>query len=109
MLQRFWQEEEGVTISIEFLLITTLTSCAVIVGWDAIRSAVLTELADVGAAVASLNQSYSFSGITGHHAQCSGSVYTDVRDTCDVCDQTPGGQALCIEICNVPATKESGE
>jgi hypothetical protein len=109
MLRKFWAGEEGFLVSIEYLIIATLLICATVVGWDAVRSAVVSELADVGQAVGDLNQSYSFSGLAGHHATCAGSVFTDAQDPCDDCVSNTGTDAnRCVTICSVAANAHSG-
>ncbi len=83
VLQRLWLEEGGFVISTEAIVILTMLICATVVGWQAVRVAVVEELADIADAIAALDQSYSFAGFQGHAASCSGSFYSDNRDFCD--------------------------
>jgi hypothetical protein len=100
LVKRLWTEDAGFVISTEAIIILTMLICAAIVGWQSIREAVVAELADIGDAIAALDQSYSFSGFTGHSASCSGSFFADNRDFCDDgdCIQTDGGFGRCIVL-----------
>jgi hypothetical protein len=64
------------------------------------------ELGDVAGAFSQLNQSYSFSGITGHHSSTAGSSFADLTDDCDTLTDTAGGGANCIDVCGVAASAE---
>jgi Flp pilus assembly pilin Flp len=61
-----WRDEQGFVVSTELVLVATLLVLAMVVGLQSVRDAVLAELADVAFAIGSLNQSYSFAGVTGH-------------------------------------------
>ena len=108
VLQRLWSEDTGFIISTEAIIILTMLICAAVVGWQSIRVALVAELADIGDAIAALDQSYSFSGFTGHAATCSGSFFSDNRDFCDDvdCIQVDGGFGRCIVL--VDPVKEDG-
>ena len=86
------RKQEGFVVSAELIFIVTILVIGLIVGWVAIRNAVVFELHDVAEAVGSLDQSYVFSGtngLTGVVAATSGSVFTDAIDT-----TTAGDNAL---------------
>ena len=85
---------------------TTLLVLAMIVGLQSVRDAVLAELADVASAIGSLNQSFSFCGVTGHCSSVAGSVFIDVLDFCDEVDAAAGGFNQCVSI--IPPEAESG-
>ena len=109
MLKKLWNDEAGAIVAAELILVVTIMVCGLVVGLTAVRDAVVTELADVGAAIGSLNQSYSFSGVDGHHAACTGSFFTDGLDTCDdTCAQPAGANSRCVVICATPAAHEGG-
>ena len=66
---------------------------------------------NVGGAIASVSQSYSFTGAAGHHASSNGSIYSDNVDTCDdLAAQPAGANARCVIICGPPTfpTQEDG-
>ena len=106
LLRRLWNDEAGFVISTELVLVATLLVLAMIVGLQSVRDAVLAELADVASAIGSLNQSYSFAGVTGHASSVAGSVFTDVIDFCDEADTASGGFNQCVSV--IPASAESG-
>lgn len=100
VLSRLWSEDAGFVISTEAIIILTMLICAAVVGWQSVREAIVAELADIGDAIASLDQSYSFAGFTGHSASCSGSFFDDNRDFCDSTTntQTAGSFGRCIVL-----------
>ena len=83
VLHRLWAEDGGFVISTEAIVILTMIICATVVGWQAVREAVVSELADIGAAIAAIDQSYSYAGFEGHSAACHGSFFDDGPDFCD--------------------------
>lgn len=98
MFQQFWNDENGFVVSTELVLIATVLVLGMIVGLTTLRDQVIAELADVAAAFSNSNQSYSFSGITGHSSSTSGSLFNDNTDFCDLDAQTGGSFAHCILI-----------
>ena len=85
------QDEAGFIVSAELVLVATLLVIGMIVGLSEIQHAVVAELNDVGDAIGSLNQSYTFSGFSkrkqGKHGRFSartvGSAFHDSADECD--------------------------
>ncbi len=98
MLKRFWNEETGALISAEFVLVATILVIGVVTGLSTVRNAVVTELADVAAAIGAVDQTYSFGGTTGHHSYTHSSRFNDRLDACDA-PGTTGGASQCVEIC----------
>jgi len=80
---RLWNEDCGAIVSAEIMLIGTILVLGVIVGLKSVRDSVVTELADVAQAIANVNQSYSYSGVTGHDASSGGGSFGDAMDFCD--------------------------
>src|SRR5207253_2487075 len=66
MLQRLWSDEAGFIVSSELVLIASIAVIGLIAGLTTVRDQVVSELADVANAIGNLNQSYSYSGLTGH-------------------------------------------
>ncbi len=104
MLNKLWNDESGVIISAELVLVLTICVLGVIVGLSSVVVAVNEELQDVAHAIGSLNQSFGFTGFTGCKkggnpiSYTYGSVNTDGVDDCDCsssCDMiapgTPNG------------------
>lgn len=108
VLTQLWQDDSGFVVSAELVLIATILVIGMIVGLATVRDQVVQELGDFGLAIGQLNQSYSFSGITGHTSSTAGSQFIDLTDLCDdfVLDDSAGGPPACIAIVN--ATFEQG-
>jgi hypothetical protein len=107
MLKRLWNDEAGFIVSAELVLIATILVIGMIVGLVSVRDQVVQELADVAGAIAELNQSYSFSGITGHTSATAGSEFADETDFCDELqpDDPTGGAPVCVNV-TVTQTEE---
>lgn len=99
-LVRLWNEEAGAIISAEIMLVATILVLGVIVGLKSVRDSAVTELADVGQAISNINQSYCFSGVTGHGAHGGGSGhFQDSGDFCDTNGTPYGGQeSKCVSV-----------
>lgn len=82
-LSLLWTDDVGAVVSSELVLVLTILVLGMIVGLTTLRDQVVQELGDIASAVASTNQSFSFSGITGHHASTAGSIFDDTSDDCD--------------------------
>jgi hypothetical protein len=98
MLHQLLNDESGVIISAELVLVLTIAVLAMIVGLSELAVAVNTELNDISNAIGALNQSY---GYTGFHAwgNCklksfyAGTTFVDMVDDCDTnttCDLVCG-------------------
>ncbi|WP_299468645.1 hypothetical protein [uncultured Gimesia sp.] len=98
MFQQLWSDENGFVVSAELVLIATVLVLGMIVGLTTLRDQVIAELADVAAAFSNSNQSYSFSGITGHSSSTAGSIFDDNTDFCDVDADPVGSDNHCISI-----------
>ena len=88
MLTQLWNDEAGFIVSAELVLVATILVIGCIVGLSECQHAIVTELNDVGEAIGSLNQSFTFSGFTKQdkcdvHAQTFGSKFKDSFDACD--------------------------
>ena len=76
-------DENGFIVSSELILIATILVIALVVGLQTVRDAVLQELGDVGAAIGSISQDYSYGAATGHASSINGSLYVDTEDFCE--------------------------
>jgi Flp pilus assembly pilin Flp len=102
MMKKLWNDEVGAVVSAELVLVITILGIGMITGLTSLRDGVITELADVGAAIGSVNQSYSIGGALAHSSSTAGSIYSDVVDFCD--GTTAGGSsARCLTITAVTA------
>ncbi len=101
MLKSLWNDENGVILSAELVLIGTILVLGMIVGLVELQCSIVAELSDLSSAFGNLDQSYQVSGFASYKGngkvkgRTHGAAYNDVADTCD-CDQN-----LAI-ICNDP-------
>ncbi len=93
MLKALWNDESGVILSAEIVLIGTILVLGMIVGMVELQCAVVAELSDLSSAFGNFNQSFQTSGfgsIKGYggwfKARTYGAAYRDFADMCD-CDQ----------------------
>lgn len=101
MFSRLWKEEAGAIVSAEIMLVASILVIGVIVGLKSVRDSVVTELADVAQALANVDQSYSYSGTSGHHAFTAGGSFSDLPDFCDQANATQAIQeSKCVSICS---------
>ena len=112
MLQQLWNDEAGVVVSAELVLIGTILVIGLMTGLSSLRDAVITELADVGAAIASLDQSYVLHGSTSHSASTANTFHFDLTDYCD--DGVTTTSERCLVICGgtfatQPGNNEQGQ
>ncbi len=100
MLKNFWNEEAGLIVSTEFVLVLTICILGTIVGLSSVVVAVNEELQDTAHAIGVLNQSFGFTGFAGCTKGANpisytfGAVNTDGIDDCDCntsCDMIAAG------------------
>lgn len=95
-MSQLWKDESAFVVSTELVVVSAILVLGMMVGLVSLRDQVIQELGDVGAAVAVLQQGYSWAGITGHTSEVAGSGFTDTNDFCDE-DPDPGPPALFTE------------
>lgn len=104
MLKKLWNDEAGFVVSTELILIATILVIGLIAGLTTVRDQVVQELGDTADAVSNINQSYSFSAVTGHSSSTAGS---DMVDQTDFCDEAANGgvanEPECLDV-NVAAS-----
>ncbi|MBM82999.1 MAG: branched-chain amino acid aminotransferase [Planctomycetaceae bacterium] len=83
LLTLFCHDEAGFVVSSELVLIVTIAVLALVVGLSELAFSINQELEDVGTAFGTVNQSYIYNGMEGHHALTAGSLNRDDRDFCD--------------------------
>ena len=106
-LQRhnLWNDDAGFVVSVELILISTITVIGLLAGLTSVRDGVVSELSDVAGAVQDLNQSYSYNGVVGHSSTNVGSNFTDSLDFCDSADDPSGAADNCITFDGAPANE----
>jgi Flp pilus assembly pilin Flp len=97
MLIKLWNDEAGAIVAAEIILVATILVIGIVTGLSSVRDAVIEELADVGAAIGSVNQSYLVGGSTSHSAQAAGSQFADQSDFCD--NGGAAGEVQCNSRC----------
>lgn len=98
MLKTFWNDEAGVIISAELVLVLTVAVLAMVVGLSEVAVAINTELNDISNAFGSINQSFSYTGFVSssngkQKSAFAGSSFIDSVDDCDTnttCDLVTG-------------------
>jgi hypothetical protein len=100
-MYRLWKEDAGAILSAEIMLVASILVIGVIAGLSSVRDSVVTELADVAQALANINQSYSYSGVSGHHVFTGGGQFIDNTDFCDIASLETFQSAKCVVICSV--------
>ena len=106
MFRRLWTDDAGFVVSAELVLVATILVIGMLVGLVSVRDQVIQELADFAAAITQMNQSYSFSGITGHTSSTAGTSFNDTADFCQgPYDDLPGEAAMCIEMAVFPESE----
>jgi hypothetical protein len=104
VLKTLWNDESGVILSAELVLVCTILVLGLLVGMVELQCAIVSELSDLSSAFGNLNQSYNQSGFGSSKgagqfaARTYGAAYTDRADTCD-CD------ANLTIVCNDPGEK----
>lgn len=84
VLKELWLNEEGYVLSTEMMLYGTVGVVGATTGLAAFRDAINSELGDLSRAIGSLDQSYCYSPVVGHHAYTAGSAFYDRADLPDV-------------------------
>jgi hypothetical protein len=105
MVKNFLNDEAGFIISAELILVSTILVIGLIVGLVELQASILHELNDLGEAIGSLNQSYSYAGTVTtkgvHNITTAGSAYGDLSDV-SCCDCNDGASLYCTN----PSIKE---
>ena len=98
MLTKLWNDETGAVLTVELLLICSIVGIGAITGLSTLRDALVTEMADVAAAVANFDQGFSVAGIDSPTGFSAGFEFIDQRDPGDVAGAPahPRGIIVCI-------------
>lgn len=89
-MKTLWNDESGVIVSAEIVLVGTILVLGVITGLVELQAAIVYELTDLSDAFGNVDQSFSTSGfrsqktaICDDKARTKGARYADVSDDCD--------------------------
>jgi len=77
LINRLWNDDAGYILSAESVFLVTITVLGLITGWVAIRNSVVSELTEVGNAIAALDQGYSFTGLSNCDSFTNGTAVSD--------------------------------
>lgn len=108
VLCKLWNDDAGVVLSSELVLILTILVIGMIAGLSALQISVVQELGDVAAAFGAISQSYSYGGVTSCCATTDGSFFDDLGDQCDVADTNSGSGGNAVDPCQVVAGISAG-
>ena len=104
LINRIWDEDEGV-LTFEWVLLVTLLTIGVVSGLAAARDAVIDELGDVAQAMMALDQSDTIDfplAVTVHTTSASGATDSSFIDATDFVDCArnglPVGQGAQLDI-----------
>lgn len=98
-VKRLWSEQDGAIVSAEIVLVASICVIGLIAGLTSLRDGVVTELADLGAAIGGISQSFSYGGVVGHCGSSAGGTFTDFLDFCDGTGGQVEQNSKCIAIC----------
>jgi Flp pilus assembly pilin Flp len=99
IISRLWSEQDGAIVSAEIMLVATILVIGMIVGLKSVRDAVVSELADVAQAFGNINQSFCYSGVSGHMAFTAGSEFVDLQDFSDGGNDANAQNSKCVNVC----------
>ena len=86
-MKKFINDESGVIISAELVLVLTIAVLAMVVGLSEVAVAVNTELNDLSNAIGALNQSYAVTGFIANDGKLKSYIFgSSFRDSVDDCD-----------------------
>ncbi len=95
MFKRFLKDDAGYVYILEVIIVATFLAILLIPAIGALRDATVAEIADLGDAVGTINQSYSVDGYSACSNVGYGSSYTDELDEITVAPaEVTGGQVL---------------
>jgi len=74
--KRFWHDERGAVLSTELILVSTIVALGMITGLKSLADNVNAELSNLGSAIHSVSQGYSFNGLAANGTSGSSPVAT---------------------------------
>ena len=101
MLMRLWRDEDGAIICAELVMVATVLVVGMMTGLTELRDAVITELSDMVAAVATVDQSITILGVTCHSSATGSTTFVDTQDPADTSGTAQATNCLIIN-CGSP-------
>ena len=99
MMSKLWKDEAGFLVSAELIFVATILVIGLVTGLVAVRNAVTSELTEVGLAIASVDQGYSYNGLSYCGSQSNGSAATDTAGTATRTAPAPAVSGINITVC----------
>jgi Flp pilus assembly pilin Flp len=99
MFSRLMKDEAGFVVSAELIFIATLLVIGLVAGWVAIRNTVVSELSEVAAAIGSVDQSYSFTGLSNCGGMTAGSQAIDTYTSIQLISVGAVGNDITVAVC----------
>jgi Flp pilus assembly pilin Flp len=94
MLKKLWKDEAGL-VTLEYLFAATIIVIGLTVGLVVLKNSINAELTELGDAITSLSQTYSFSGQAfGSCASTGGSAATDTNGDSDLTSVAAGASTF---------------
>jgi hypothetical protein len=100
LISRLWNDDNGFIVSAELVLVATIVVIGMITGLAAIRKDVTSELTEVGQAIAAIDQSYSYTGLTNCHSFTAGSSASDTYNSNASGTVAPGNANINVNPCS---------
>ena len=100
LISRLWNDDNGFIVSAELVLVATIVVIGMITGLAAIRKDVTSELTEVGQAIAAIDQSYSYSGLSNCHSSTAGAAVTDTYKSNQSGVFSPTAVSINVDPCN---------
>ncbi len=106
LLNALRQDEHGVILSTEIVIIGSLLVIGLITGLTCLQKSVNGELHDLAGAIGALDQTYSFSAHRkpGNAGQCCAYTAGSAYRNCENQDQKCGDIVGCVDNCQTPST-----
>jgi hypothetical protein len=96
MLRKLWNDETGVVITAELVVVSSIVVLGAITGLTTTRNAIITEMADFAAAVGTIDQSFSIGSVQGPNSFTAGTEFIDVQDPGDRFGAPPHPRGIVI-------------
>ncbi|MDA0833879.1 MAG: hypothetical protein O3A29_11395 [Planctomycetota bacterium] len=104
-IKKLWSDDAGFVVTSELVLVGTVLVIGLTVGMTSLRDQVVQELGDLAISIGSVNESYSYSGVTGHTSSVAGSIFEDGFDYCEEDSDPSTSGAACLRF-DFPAQPE---
>src|SRR6516225_5788669 len=100
LISRLWNDDNGFIVSAELVLVATIVVIGMITGLVAIRKDVTSELTEVGQAIAAIDQSYSYSGLSNCHSSTAGAAASDTYNSNSSGKTAPVASNINVDPCS---------